>query len=59
MEHAFTHVRVSYHAVRCAPVAGEPAALGYDAWAWVAPEELRGYALPKAQQRIAALAAAE
>ncbi len=54
--HGFTHVRVTYHAVRCAHLSGEPRALRYDAWAWAAPEELDGYALPVAQRKIAALA---
>ncbi|HEX2094767.1 MAG TPA: A/G-specific adenine glycosylase [Longimicrobiaceae bacterium] len=54
--HGFTHVRVTYHAVRCAWIGGELRALRYDAWAWVAPEGLGGYALPVAQRKIAALA---
>jgi len=56
--HVFTHVRVTYHAVRCAFVEGDLAALRYDGWAWVEPHEVSAYALPVAQQRIAALAAA-
>jgi len=56
VRHVFTHVRVTYHAVRCASAAGEPRPLRYDAWAWVEPHEVRAYALPVAQQRIAALA---
>jgi A/G-specific adenine glycosylase len=58
VRHVFTHVRATYHAVRCAWTAGEPAPLRYDAFAWAAPAELGQYALPVAQQRIAALAAA-
>jgi A/G-specific adenine glycosylase len=57
VQHAFTHVRASYHAVRCTLAGGEPRALGYDAWAWAAPDEVDRYALPVAQRRIAALAA--
>jgi hypothetical protein len=49
-------VRVTYHAVRCAWAGGKPRALGYDAWAWAAPEELDAYALPVAQRKIATLA---
>jgi A/G-specific adenine glycosylase len=59
VRHVFTHVRATYHAVLCAWEGGEPMALRYDAWAWVAPHEVAGYALPVAQQRIAALAAAK
>lgn len=58
VRHAFTHVRASYHAVLCDWVGGEPVPLRYDGWAWVAPREVANYALPVAQQRIAALAAA-
>jgi A/G-specific adenine glycosylase len=57
VEHTFTHVRATYRVVPCRMEAGEPRALGYDAWAWAAPEEVGGYALPVAQQKIAALAA--
>lgn len=56
VEHTFSHVRATYRAVRCAWTGGEPRLLRYDAWAWAAPEELQGYALPVAQRRIAALA---
>jgi len=56
VEHGFTHVRVTYRAVRCRVVAGEPEPRGYDACAWAGPEALDGYALPVAQRKIAALA---
>jgi len=58
VRHVFTHVRVTYHAVRCTSSEGDPLPLRYDAWAWVEPDEVRDYALPVAQQRIAALAIA-
>jgi A/G-specific adenine glycosylase len=54
--HAFTHVRATYHAIRCEWTGGVPRALMYDAWAWAAPAELDDYALPVAQRKIAALA---
>ena len=54
--HGFTHVRVTYRAVRCTWEGGEPRALRYDAWAWAAPEEIGDYALPVSQQKIAVLA---
>jgi A/G-specific adenine glycosylase len=59
VQHTFTHVRASYHAVLCHWLGGDPVPLRYDAWAWVTPEQVAGYALPVAQQRIAALAAAQ
>ena len=58
VKHVFTHVRVTYHAVRCSLADGDPLPLRYDAWAWVGPHEVSAYALPVAQQRIAALAIA-
>src|SRR5262249_38678306 len=59
VKHGFKHVRGTYHAVRCAWVGGEPAPLQYDGFAWAAREEIDAYALPVAQKRIAALAAAQ
>lgn len=56
VDHAFTHVRVSYEAVRCRPGRGEPRPVLYSACAWSSPDELDRYALPAAQKRIAALA---
>ncbi|MBW3569903.1 MAG: A/G-specific adenine glycosylase [Gemmatimonadetes bacterium] len=57
VDHTFTHVRATYHAVRCTVVWGEPRAVRYDEVAWVPWERIGGYALPVAQKRIAALAA--
>jgi len=54
--HTFTHVRVSYHVVRGTLLEGTPRPLGYQEVRWVHPRELASLALPKAQQRIAALA---
>ncbi|MGI9183184.1 MAG: A/G-specific adenine glycosylase [Longimicrobiaceae bacterium] len=56
VEHGFTHVRVTYRAVRCEVVGGEERAVGWEGWGWVTPEELGDYALPAAQKKIAALA---
>jgi A/G-specific adenine glycosylase len=55
--HAFTHVRATYHALRCTLLSGEPRPLAYDSVAWVPWERIGDYALPVAQKRIAALAA--
>jgi A/G-specific adenine glycosylase len=56
VEHTFSHLRHSYHVVRCTWVDGKPRPVGWDGWAWVTPEELERYALPVAQRKIAALA---
>jgi A/G-specific adenine glycosylase len=57
--HVFTHVRATYHAFLCSWSGGEPSPLGYDDWRWLPPERVAELALPVAQQRIAALAAAQ
>ena len=57
VEHTFTHVRATYHAIRCSPVEGDPRPLLYDEVAWVPWARVPDYALPVAQRRIAALAA--
>jgi A/G-specific adenine glycosylase len=56
VEHTFTHVRATYHAIRCSHVDGDPRALLYDEVAWIPWERVADYALPVAQRRIAALA---
>jgi A/G-specific adenine glycosylase len=56
VEHAFSHLRVSYHAVRCSLAEGGERVPYGGGWAWAAPGELERYALPRAQRRIAALA---
>lgn len=58
VEHAFSHRRVTYRAVRCTLLGGAPRAVGWAGWAWVTPAELDGFALPAAQKKLAALAAA-
>jgi A/G-specific adenine glycosylase len=57
VEHTFTHVRATYHAIRCSLTAGDPRPLWYDEVAWVPRAGVADYALPVAQRRIAALAA--
>jgi A/G-specific adenine glycosylase len=57
VQHTFTHVRATYHAVRCTVVSGEPRPLHYDDCAWVPWARVGDHALPVAQRRIAALAA--
>lgn len=52
VEHAFTHVRVVYEAFAAEGEGEVPAEMAGDA-AWVRAGEVGGYALPRAQQRIA------
>ena len=58
VDHTFTHVRVSYHAVRAWPRGGEATAIDYDEVRWMPAAAVRDLALPRAQQRILALASA-
>lgn len=53
--HVFTHVRVMYHPVVSALIRGDPVAAAYDDVRWLAADELDSVALPRAQQRIAAM----
>jgi len=54
VEHLFTHVRVLYHAFSC-PLAHGASDHGVGEVAWIAPERLTAFALPRAQRRLAAL----
>lgn len=56
VDHTFTHVRVSYHAVRATPISLDPRPIAYDDVRWVEAGSLRTFALPRAQQRIASVA---
>jgi A/G-specific adenine glycosylase len=55
VRHTFTHVRAVYHPVRCLAPSGEPAPIHYDELAWATRDDLRRYALPVAQRKIAGL----
>jgi A/G-specific adenine glycosylase len=57
VEHAFTHVRVTYRALRCAP-AGAPPPLATPADSlWADAADVERLALPRAQRRLLSLAA--
>jgi adenine-specific DNA glycosylase len=53
--HAFTHVRVTYRAVRCRHPEGEGAPLRYEQWMWASPRQLDELPMGVAQRKIAAL----
>ncbi|MCZ7539471.1 MAG: 8-oxo-dGTP diphosphatase MutT [Anaerolineae bacterium] len=55
VRHAYTHFRITLHAFACRLFAGEPAALGCAAWAWVTLDELDRYAFPVTDQKIIAM----
>jgi A/G-specific adenine glycosylase len=56
VKHGFTHFRITLHAFTCRylPESGAPQALGVQAWAWVLPEQLDGYAFGKADRQVIA-----
>jgi A/G-specific adenine glycosylase len=57
LTHVFTHLRATYHAVRCRWLAGEPRPRGYEAAEWVPRESLERYPVSVAQRRLLARAA--
>jgi A/G-specific adenine glycosylase len=52
VQHAYTHFRITLHGFRCLWVAGEPQALAYDAWRWVAVSELASFAFPVTDRKL-------
>jgi A/G-specific adenine glycosylase len=53
VDHVFTHVRVTYEAILCAAVSGEPSPISYERARWIPIPLIGELALPRAQQRIA------
>lgn len=58
VRHTFTHLRVDYHVTRGHATGGRISPDGYQEVAWMRPADLERVAMPVAQRRIAALAAA-
>jgi len=54
VRHAFSHFTMDLHARWVRINRGSPRAIGCSAFAWVKPEEIAGYALPRADQKILA-----
>ncbi|MFN3334119.1 MAG: A/G-specific adenine glycosylase, partial [Caldilinea sp.] len=54
VRHAYTHFRITLHTFHARYVAGEPRALGCQAWRWVEMTELSEFPLPVTDQKIAA-----
>jgi len=52
VKHAYSHFRITLHAFECRYLSGRPRALGCAAWKWVAPEDLKRYAFPRANRKI-------
>lgn len=53
--HTYTHFRITLHVYRAVLGEAEPQPVGYEALAWVSPEGLAAYALPKTDQKIASV----
>lgn len=54
IQHTFTHMKVTYHPVRCDWIDGEGDPLGCERVAWAEPTELERFAMPVAFRRIVA-----
>lgn len=54
VRHAYTHFRITLHTFHARHVAGEPQALGCQAWRWIELAELSEFPLPVTDQKIAA-----
>ena len=52
VEHAYSHFRITLHAFRCRLVEGEPRSASGEPVRWVRPEDLDGYAFPRANRRV-------
>ncbi len=52
VQHAYTHFRITLHAFECQWSAGEPQPLAYDAWRWVAVDELASFAFPVTDRKV-------
>jgi A/G-specific adenine glycosylase len=55
VEHAYTHFRITLHAFECRYRGGHIRLIGADAYQWILPRELDGFALPAADHKIIAL----
>jgi len=54
VEHAYSHFRITLHAMECRYLSGRTRAIGCDAFRWVRPEELDRFPFPRANRKILA-----
>ncbi|MBT3345951.1 MAG: A/G-specific adenine glycosylase [Gemmatimonadetes bacterium] len=59
VDHEYTHLSITLHALQATWRAGEPQAIGVDDWKWVSVEQLDDFAMPRADRRILERLAAE
>ena len=51
VDHAYTHFSITLHLFHCRYLGGDPACRACSDWRWIAPEQLREYAFPRANLR--------
>jgi A/G-specific adenine glycosylase len=54
LRHAYSHFRMTLHALCCRLAGGEPQALGYADWRWAQVDDLSDYAFPVAHRKVIA-----
>jgi A/G-specific adenine glycosylase len=54
LKHGYSHFRFTLHAFHCTYLKGRPRPLGCAAFKWIQMPELQSYALPRADQKLAA-----
>jgi len=59
VDHEYTHLSITLHALQAYWRDGEPQSIGVDAWKWVTVKQLDEYAMPRADRRILERLAAE
>jgi A/G-specific adenine glycosylase len=52
VKHAYTHFRITLHALHCRHIGGTPQAIACADWRFVAPHDLDQYAFPTADRRL-------
>ena len=52
VDHGYTHFSITLHALAARYLSGEPQTVGCADWAWILPEQLDDYALPRADRHI-------
>lgn len=52
VDHAYTHFSITLHLFHCRYLGGSPSCRACSDWRWIAPEQLREYAFPRANGRV-------
>jgi len=52
VDHGYTHFSITLHALAARYLSGEPQTVGCADWAWILPEQLDDYPLPRADRHI-------